>query len=225
MIKLCENLKHENVALKQEVNDLGSKNLVLTEEIGHLQLHSREKFLIFSGPAIKYDKDTHPANLISVVKEGLRNHFNVDFSPDLIASCRKFGRRDAASQQILVEFTSLTEKNRIRSLTLPKRKDANAAASLHGPIESLSVQSASGSGPNFASTHPSSSNQLYVNEFLSSYHSNLLYRLRTLKKERAGILYSCFSRNGKIYYKTSFNSNPIYVKSVAFVDRLSMTVP
>ena len=49
---------------------------------------------------------------------------------------------------------------------------------------------------------------LNINEHLSQYNSDLLYRLRTLRKANPNKIFACFSRNGRIFYKAHKDSKP-----------------
>ena len=49
---------------------------------------------------------------------------------------------------------------------------------------------------------------LNINEYLSSYNADLLFKLRTLRKKYKTKIFSCFSRNGLIFYKARKNSRP-----------------
>lgn len=190
-------LRRENLDLKSEVTELKAANNNLVQSIGHLELHTREKFLLFSGPSIKYEKETPMPSLIGLVRDGLRHQYNIDISPDKVSSCRKFGKRNAEYPKILVEFTTLDEKNRIKTATIPPPRGDPHDSTARKPPPSV-----------------------YVNEFLSEYHSNLLFKLRNLRRSHPDKIYSTYSRDGKIYFKSSFRSTPVYVRCDADINRL-----
>ena len=54
---------------------------------------------------------------------------------------------------------------------------------------------------------------LNINEYLSSKNSNLLYQLRNLRNLNKSKIYSCFSRNGRVFYKALKNSRPKLITS------------
>ena len=49
---------------------------------------------------------------------------------------------------------------------------------------------------------------LNINEYLSTNNANLLYKLRCLRKEHKNKIFSCFSRNGFVFYKAQKDSRP-----------------
>ena len=53
---------------------------------------------------------------------------------------------------------------------------------------------------------------LNVNEYLSSYNSQLFYNLRQLRKKYNGKIFACFTRNGRIFYKIKKTSRPMLLK-------------
>ena len=54
---------------------------------------------------------------------------------------------------------------------------------------------------------------LNVDEYLSQYHANLLYQLRTLRKTNPNKIFACFSRNGRIFYKVRKDSKPTLISA------------
>jgi hypothetical protein len=54
---------------------------------------------------------------------------------------------------------------------------------------------------------------LNINEYLSSCNSNLLYRLRLLRKENRNKIFSCFPRNGRVFFKIKKDSRPKLIVS------------
>ena len=52
---------------------------------------------------------------------------------------------------------------------------------------------------------------LNINEHLSQYHASLLYQLRNLRKTNHNKIFSCFSRNGRVFYKAQKDSKPTLI--------------
>ena len=61
---------------------------------------------------------------------------------------------------------------------------------------------------------------LNICEYLTKHNANALYQLRNLRKDHRGKLFSCFSRNGFIYYKLTKDANPTKVSGQADIDNL-----
>ena len=69
-------------------------------------------------------------------------------------------------------------------------------------------------------TDKSNGVNLNINEYLSAHNANLLYQLRMLRKSNKNAISSCFSRNGRIYYKAQKESKPKLIVDVSEIEKL-----
>lgn len=62
---------------------------------------------------------------------------------------------------------------------------------------------------------------LNIGEFLTKHNSNIFYQMRTLRKNHQGKIFSCFSRQGRIFYKLTKDAKPTLISGQADVDELA----
>jgi hypothetical protein len=62
---------------------------------------------------------------------------------------------------------------------------------------------------------------LSINEYLSSHNSHILWKLRCLRKEHPTRIFSCFSRNGNVFYKAQRDSRPKQLSQQEDIDALA----
>lgn len=62
---------------------------------------------------------------------------------------------------------------------------------------------------------------LNINEYLTSFNANLLYHLRGTRKKYPNKIFSCFSRQGRVYYKRLKNSKPKLIAKMEDINNLT----
>ena len=60
-----------------------------------------------------------------------------------------------------------------------------------------------------------------VNEFLSPINSELLYKIRGLRKNNKQKIYSCFSRDGRVFCKLKKEGRPILIRKAADINDIA----
>ena len=65
---------------------------------------------------------------------------------------------------------------------------------------------------------------LNIGEFLTKRNSNVLYQLRNLRRNHKGKIFSCFSRNGSVFYKLTKEARPIKITGQPDIDDLARKV-
>lgn len=176
--------------LESENHKLNSENVNIKTRLNDLEQYSRVNCLEITGvPEIKNE------NILTTIKMvATAVHFNLD--PTMVDACHRLQKNPNNHNdppKIIIKFVRRTIKDEFMHC---KKVIRNLSTSHLDPTISGTLR-----------TH----NPIYINEALSSYNRQLLYRVRLFKKEKQ--FKHLWTKDGKIFLRKTDTSKIFRIKS------------
>lgn len=189
----CELNEYKTLAATYEnkIQSLETENKSLQTKIEQFEVRNRSNTLVLSGPAIKVNANSSPAQLRDASIKNIKDIYNFELRKENVFNCQQMRMKDGKfNGRLLLTINNAIVKNELISSVI--RKDKSDGVNLN------------------------------IGEFLTKNNSNLLYQMRNLRRKHEGKIFSCFSRQGRIFFKTTKQSQPAIISDQADINDLSL---